>query len=204
MEGDPVNKNKKTLLLLALLLLLLAAVGGVYAAFTYEGRATNVITTGTVQLSLTEELESGQWEALENGSGDGTTSVTYHFRDVVMPGQTVAKKPVLTNVGTADFYARAKVVVTVTAADGKEQLDSSCVSFKVGDDWLLGSDGWYYYCTAMAPADAAELFRSVSFAGGMDNAYQGCTVTIDVVAQAVQVKNNVSADVTAVQGWPAA
>lgn len=204
MEGDPVNKKKKTLLLLSLLLLLLAAVGGVYAAFTYEGRATNVITTGTVELSLTEELAEGQWDALENTTGDGTTSVTYHFKDVVMPGQTVAKKPVLTNVGTADFYARARVIVTITAADGREQLPNDCVRFSVGDDWLLGDDGWYYYCTAMAPADAAVLFENVSFAGGMGNAYQGCSVTIDVVAQAVQMKNNVSADVTAVQGWPAA
>lgn len=203
MEGDPVNKKKKTLLLLSLLLLLLAAVGGVYAAFTYEGRATNVITTGTVELSLTEELAEGQWDALENGSGDGTTSVTYHFKNVVMPGQTVAKKPVLTNVGTAAFYARAKVVVTVIAADGETELDNSCVSFDVGSDWTE-KDGWYYYHEAMAPEAAAVLFESVSFAGGMGNEYQGCSVTIDVVAQAVQEKNNVNADVTAVQGWPAA
>lgn len=201
MEGDPVNRKKKTLLLLSLLILLLAAVGGAYAYFTYEGRATNVITTGTVELSLTEELEDGKWTQLD--AADGTAAVTYHFNDVVMPGQTVAKKPVLRNVGTADFYARAKIVVAVTAADGKTPLDGNCLQFDVGSDWTDGKDGWYYYNTAMAPNAAAALFESVTFAGGMGNEYQGCTVTIDVVAQAVQTKNNVNADVTAVQGWPA-
>ena len=51
------------------------------------------------------------------------------------------------------------------------------------------------------------LFDTVTFAADMGNAYQNCTVDIDIEAQAVQVKNNpipAGGTVLDVQGWPAA
>ena len=54
MEGDSVKHKKKALAMLLALVLLIAAVGGTLAMFTREARATNVITTGTVDITLTE------------------------------------------------------------------------------------------------------------------------------------------------------
>lgn len=186
------KKTKAAALILALLLILLAGAGGVLAYFTTEGRATNVITTGTVDLQLT-----GMGGRTEDGTGIAEITAN------VMPGTAVELAPVIRNVGTAAFYTRAKVTVTVTGAD-KEPLPAECVEITVPDGWTL-SGGWYYYTQALAPAGEAPLFDGLAFDRDMGNQYQGCTVTVTVAAQGVQVKNNemTGTDVTSIKGWPA-
>ena len=46
------------------------------------------------------------------------------------------------------------------------------------------------------------LFTKVTFSEDMGNIYQGATVTIDIVAEAVQVKNNPGQTAVTAQGWP--
>ena len=213
MEGDSVNKKKKTVIVLALLLLLLAAVGGTYAYFTYEGRATNVITTGTVEIMLEEKM-------LVDGEEQSYPEDT--ITDV-MPGTTRSKIPYVENVGTASCYVRAKATVKIVGADGEElplvlENEEPVLSFDVdGETWVPAADAetgeeWYICKTVLNPAadaessgDRVKLFSTVAFSPDMGNEYQGCTVTIDVVAQAVQVKNNemTGDDVTTILGWPA-
>lgn len=210
------HKTRKiAALVLALALILVLAIGGTWAYFTYSARTTNVITTGTVQLSLTEELEDGKWEALPQGDSAEQTVSGYLFTGSVMPGQTVAKKPVIQNVGTAAFYTRAKITVTVTPADSSTvtELSNDVVQISVlSSDWLKDDDGWYYYTKPLNPAtgdqagEQAVLFEAVKFAESMGNDYQGCTVSIGIQAQAVQTANNdipATGDVTDVLGWPA-
>lgn len=210
------HKTRKiAALVLALALVLGLAIGGTWAYFTYSARTTNVITTGTVQLSLTEELKDGKWEPITQGEGPDQTVVGHLFTGNIMPGETVTKKPVIQNVGPAPFYTRAKITVTVTPAKGSNvtKLSNDVVQISVlSSDWLKGDDGWYYYTKAVNPAtgdqagEQAVLFETIKFAESMGNDYQGCTVSIGIQAQAVQTANNdipTGGDVTDVLGWPA-
>lgn len=191
------RKRKIAALVLALVLALLA-VGGTWAYFTYEGRATNVITTGTVEL----DLSNGK-------TADGLTATSNARVSHVMPGTTVEYKPKIQNVGTAPFYVRVKADVTITAAGG-DGLPGDVVTLTCDtDNWEL-HDGWYYCKKAVSPGENGKgetvtPFSAVNFDAKMGNDYQGCTVELAVVAQAVQVKNNemTDNDVTTIMGWPA-
>lgn len=193
-------KKKILVLALAAVFVSLLALGSA-AYFTVEGRATNIITTGTVSLSLDEHLEEGKWTEIKD-SNDVT--VAWRLEDRVMPGMTVAKKPTLKNDGTQPFFLRAKVQVTVT--NGGEVLPSSVVLLQQMPSGWTEQDGWLYYTQegsdAVAPGAEVVLFDGVKLAEEAGNPYQNSTVTITVQAQAVQVKNNPGETALTAQGWP--
>lgn len=195
-------KKKILVLALAMVFVSLMALGSA-AYFTVEGRATNIITTGTVSLSLDEHLEEGKWTEVKD-SNDVT--VAWQLKDRVMPGMTVAKKPTVKNDGTQPFFLRAKVQVTVT--NRGEVLPSSVVLLQQMPSGWTEQDGWLYYTQegsdAVAPGAEVVLFDGVKLAEEAGNPYQNSTVTITVQAQAVQVKNNPGTDALTAQGWPEA
>lgn len=194
-------KKKILVLALAVVFVSLMALGSA-AYFTVEGRATNIITTGTVSLSLDEHLEEGKWTEIK----DNDVTVAWQLKDRVMPGMTVAKKPTLKNDGTQPFFLRAKVQVTVT--NGGEVLPSSVVLLQQMPSGWTEQDGWLYYMPegsdAVAPGTEVVLFDGVKLAEEAGNPYQNSTVTITVQAQAVQVKNNPGKTALTAQGWPEA
>ena len=196
-------KKKILVLALAAVFVSLLALGSA-AYFTVEGRATNIITTGTVSLSLDEHLEEGQWTEIKDSND---VIVAWRLEDRVMPGMTVAKKPTLKNDGTQPFFLRAKVQVTVT--NRGEYLPSSVVLLQqMPSGWTEQADGWLYYTPegsdAVAPGAEVVLFDGVKLAEEAGNPYQNSTVTITVQAQAVQVKNNPGETALNAQGWPEA
>lgn len=195
-------KKKILVLALAVVFVSLMALGSA-AYFTVEGRATNIITTGTVSLSLDEHLEEGKWTEVKDSNA---VTVAWQLNDRVMPGMTVAKKPTLKNDGTQPFFLRAKVQVTVT--NGGEVLPSSVVLLQQMPSGWTEQDGWLYYTQegsdAVAPGAEVVLFDGVKLAEEAGNPYQNSTVTITVQAQAVQVKNNPGTDALTAQGWPEA
>ena len=203
MEGDSVKHKKKALAMLLALVLLIAAVGGTLALFTREARATNVITTGTVDITLTE---TGSGTPIEDPDGNQTGLAFTN----IMPGTAVTKTPNIENTGTADAYVRAIVTVTIKAADGVTELPSGApvVTFNIdGGKWVTKSgEQYYYYNKVLTPGESVDLFNQVTFDPAMGNEYQGCTVTVSIQAQAVQAKNNeipVGGSILDVKGWPA-
>ena len=207
MEGDSVKHKKKALAMLLALVLLIAAVGGTLALFTREARATNVITTGTVDITLTE-TGSGTPILDDNGNQTGLAFTN------IMPGTAVTKTPNIENTGTADAYVRAIVAVTITAADGVTELPTvlrsgaPVVTFNIdGGKWVTkAGEQYYYYNKVLTPGESVDLFNQVTFDPAMGNEYQGCTVTVSIQAQAVQAKNNeipVGGSILDVNGWPA-
>ena len=192
--------------MLLALVLLIAAVGGTLALFTREARATNVITTGTVDITLTE---TGSGTPIEDPDGNQTGLA---FKNI-MPGTTVTKIPTIKNSPTAaDAYVRAIVTVTIKAADGVTKLPTvlrsgaPVVTFNIDDkDWVTQA-GVNYYHEVLTPGKSVDLFNQVTFDPAMGNEYQGCTVTVSIQAQAVQAKNNeipVGGSILDVNGWPA-
>ena len=191
---------KKKLLSLALLTILLSLMAlGSAAYFTYEGRATNVITTGAVIMELNEvQLINGEELPYPKGPITG-----------VMPGRAVSKIPYVEAMqGTQPFYTRVKINMTATLADGPLVSDADAARYFLlnydSENRTQGADGWWYYLGQLEAGQRAALFTQVSFAPELPNSYQNCRVVIDVIARATQVKNNPIPEggYTAIVGWP--
>ena len=198
---------KKKLLAVAVLVICLSIISaGTWAAFTAEGRATNVITTGSIEVVLNEWANADKTEEFKDVEG-------------VMPGTEVTKIVEVENTGTGDAWVRVWLNVSVAekltatnktpvclpltiTVDGREvdvvELDLNT------DDWTPGEDGYYYYNSKLgAGKTSAELFTTVEFHPNMGNEYQNCQAIIDVAVEAVQVANNGTSAMTAL-GWPEA
>ena len=188
--NEVVPEMKRKLVLTSAVVLILALLAaGTFAYFTKDARATNVITTGTISIQLNDSITGGTEK--ENGwtlSG-------------VMPGQAVEKAVSVTNTGTSPAWLRVKLDISVTGANGKP-LDLTfgdkrdVLTFTTGDGWFY-HDGYYYYSAPVAEkTSTADFFAkkdgqpTLMLNPQLPNDYQGCTVTVAVQAQAVQVKNN--------------
>ena len=191
---------RKKLLGVSLIIILLSlAAYGTWAYFTAEARTTNVITTGTIDISLIETTidEEGNTVAFPQEGISG-----------VMPGQAVDKLVTVANEGTGESWIRAGIVCRIVAADGSElplvlENGEDVLSFDINEEMWTEQDGFYYYADAVkAEASTEQLFTQVTFNKAMGNEYQNCTAYVDVAAQAVQVKKN-GETVFDAAGWPA-
>ncbi len=191
---------KRKIFLMSLLVICTAILASsTIAYFTAEETAHNVITTGYIDITLVEEMEQS----------DGT-KVPFPDTPIggAMPGTSVSKMVSVDNTGDNTAWIRLGVKVRITAADGRTELPiqlgdgTPAVSYTV--DWTKWTmkDGWYYYNESVAPdASTALLFDRVHFSPAIGNAYQGCTVSVDVTAQATQTANNGDTVMDAA-GWP--
>ena len=191
---------KKKLIAAALLVMGIAILSaGTIAYFTSQTTAHNVITSGGVDITLEEWADE-----------DCTTPYPTDKAVPVMPGESITKIVTVKNTD-ADAFVRAQFHITVLDADG-DQIDpedlpnlDKAIVIECGADWQKGADGWYYYAEPLKVGQVTPpLFSEVVFDGpNMTNEYQNCTVTVDVIAQAVQVANNGESALDA-QGWPEA
>lgn len=177
---------------LAIMLAILAA--GTLAYFTAEGRTRNVITTGSIKISVIEqqlvddELVAYPSEKITN----------------VMPGAEISKIVTIKNTGSSEAWIRVKVEKSITRADEGE-ANVSLVQLNFDEDNWVEKDGYYYYKNPVLTGDSTTaLFDTVTFDPQMGNEYQNCEASINVIAQAVQTANNTPADgdVLKVAGWP--
>ena len=110
--------NKKKSIAVAIVLALVLLIGGMLAYFTDTETAQNVFTLGDVDITLTET----NWVAT-NGQG-------------VVPGQTIPKNPVITNVKDTPAYVFAEVVVPCYATTGST-VDADLFTYTVNSGWTL-------------------------------------------------------------------
>lgn len=123
-----------------------------------------------------------------------------------MPGRVVSKIVTVKNE-SASAYIRSRHIVEIKDENGdimelsREELDSFISVFGTDDNWIF-SDGWYYYKLPLEKGESTKaLFEAVEFSAvNMDNRYQGCIISLNVEAQAVQAAHN-GDDVLKVQGW---
>ena len=175
---------------IAIMLAILAA--GTIAYFTAEGRARNVITTGSVEIELKEWADENKTEPFKNLEG-------------VMPNTTVTKIAEIKNIGKSDAWIRVKIQKSIELKyEGNP--DTDLVELNLNDtDWITDGE-YYYYKNALKPGETTTpIFTSVTFKAAMGNEYQGAKATVDIYAQAVQTANNpaTDGDVKTVKGWPA-
>ena len=177
----------------AIMLAILAA--GTIAYFTAEGRAHNVITTGSINITVVEQQKG------ENG-----TTVEYPKNPItnVMPGAEISKIVTIRNDGKSTAWIRVKVGTEIKLV-GEGVADTSLIVLNFDDKNWTEKDGYYYYNKPVDPTESTTaLFDTVKFDTRMGNEYQNCTVNINIYAQAVQTaNNNPEGGVTEVKGWPA-
>ena len=101
------------------------------------------------------------------------------------------------------FYLRVKIVYGI---DSQELSAEDCFKLNIDEtNWEL-HDGWYYYKGIVAPGETTpNVFSHVEIVGSkVDNSYLGKTLTLSVVAHAVQSENNPvdGTDTYNASGWP--
>lgn len=119
------------------------AVGGTLAWFTDTETATNVVTTGNVNIAWYEHgpYEEG-FQKITNGN-PGITFGKGENEEPVTPGATLTKEAKVGNIGKNSALIRAKI--KYVAADGTE-LESSDITVKLTEDsgWFVEGDYYYY------------------------------------------------------------
>ena len=114
------------------------AVGGTLAWFTDTETATNVVTTGNVDIAWYERDDTGDFNKMD---GDG---LEFGEDTPVTPGAELTKEAKIKNEGKNAAYIRAKITVDEKVAD--------IVKFDIASDkWENGEDGYYYYKEIVAP-----------------------------------------------------
>ena len=165
-------KTKKLVaLVLVAVLAITSVVGTTLAYFTDSKEATNTFTVGDVKIELTETL----WDAEE--------------KDDVYPGEPLAKNPVVTNKGSNPCFVR----IEVTGWDcldpaGDITYRTDYVDGKLGDNWVIGGDGYFYY-TEVLEADkfTDALFDQIVIRTDLTNGYDA-SYSLVVKAEAVQAQ----------------
>ena len=109
---------KSSALIIALALILVLAVGGTVAyIFTHTGPVINTFTPADAKITVNEEISSNQ-----------KTSIT-----------------VVNNSTGVPVYIRVALVANMIDKDKNVTGAASVPTFTLGDNWLVGNDGYYYY-----------------------------------------------------------
>ena len=183
-------KIKIRAIALALVAILLALMGQpTLAYFQTVGKATNVVTSGSIQMRIHETTDQGT-----PFPEDGV---------YVMPGDVVSKRVTVENDCTHPFYLRVKILYGI---DSKELSADDCFKLNINEQHWELHEGWYYYKGVVEPGQTTpEVFSHVEMVGSeLDNSYLGKTLTLTVNAHAVQSENNPITDgkTYTASGWP--
>lgn len=170
-------KKKILALTLCVVMAAIAIVGGTLAYFTDTDKATNTFTVGNVDIDLTEP----KWDA--DGSEDAPE---------VYPGEALAKDPTVTNIGANPCFVRIKVTGwDCLAPAGNITYRTDYVDGKLGDNWVLYEDGYYYYTEVLAVGATTDaLFDQIVIPTALENLGEDVenNFNIDVFAEAVQAQ----------------
>lgn len=185
-------KKKLVLSVAAVAMVGTLAVGGTLAWFTDTETATNVVTTGKVDIVLNED-----------GGKDGVVTEEGLSYNDVMPGDTFQKTVTIKNVEN-DAYVRAKIIVsgtdTILGTFGDESKDNDIAFGGLENlEWVKSDEGYtatvYRDGTMTKNDDSWTVFENITIPGkAWDNAFTNEEFTIKVVAEAIQSSNFESAE----------
>ena len=185
-----MGKVKLKLLLVALVAIMVTYFSqSTLAYYTTVGKATNVVTSGDIQLIIHEKTADGS-----NFPAEGV---------YIIPGDVVSKQVTIENVCKHPFYLRVKVVSgmqgSALPADDLFKLDLNQTH------WTVQEDGYLYYNSILQPGETTPaVFTQVEIVGDKVNlSHVGQTLTLTVAAYAVQSENNPADAPWEAAGWPA-
>ena len=182
-------KAKSRLLLIALAAILATVLTQpTLAYYTTVGKATNVVTSGSISLQIHEKTADGS-----NFPAEGI---------YIIPGDIVSKQVSVENICDHPFYLRVKLVSGST----HEALSAEdCLKMDINTtDWTY-LDGFYYFNRILQPDEVTSaLFTQVEIVGSkVDQTHIGSTLSLTVNAYAVQSENNPADHPWDAAGWPA-
>ena len=168
-------KKKIIAVCLIVALAAIAVVGGTLAWFTDDEVATNVFTVGNVDITLTEP----NWTS--TGSQDAPE---------VYPGEPLAKDPTVKNDGANPCFVRIKVTgLDCLAPASNITYRTDYVTGKLGDHWVDGGDGYFYYDQVLAVGATTDaLFDQIVIPTDLTNGDATTLHNVVVTAEAVQAQ----------------
>lgn len=159
------------------------------AYYQTVGKATNVVTSGNIQLIIHEKTDQGT-----EFPADGV---------YILPGDVVSKEVSIENDCAHPFYLRVKMVYGTNAQDLTAE---DCLKLNINSEHWQLHDGWYYYKDVVNPGETTpNVFSHVEIVGSkVDTGHIGKVLTLTVNAQAVQSENNPITDgnIYTASGWP--
>ena len=170
-----MSKRKILALASAVCMVAILAIGGTLAYFTSTKEATNTFTVGNVDITLTEP----KWE----GSGSQDAPEVY-------PGEPLAKDPTVKNTGANPCFVRIKVTgLDCLAPAGNITYRTDYVNEKIGDNWELHTDGYFYYNKVLeVGATTDALFDQIVIPTNLTNGDAEKEFNVVVTAEAVQAQ----------------
>ena len=185
-----LNKIKAKIFIVALVASVMAFIStSTLAYYQTIGKATNVVTSGNIRFLIHEMTDQGT-EFPKEGV-------------YIVPGDIVSKKVSIESDCEHPFYLRVKMIYGV---DAIELTAEDCFKLNINEEYWELHDGWYYYKGIVEPAETTpDVFSHVEIVGSkVDNNYLGKTLTLTVLAQAVQSENNPITDgnTYTASGWP--
>ncbi|MBR2047598.1 MAG: hypothetical protein IJ960_03285 [Oscillospiraceae bacterium] len=159
------------------------------AYYSLIGKATNVVTSGDIQLVIHEYTADGS-PFPEEGV-------------YIIPGDIVGKTVVIENVCGHPFYLRVRLV---NGIDSQELSAEEVFRVNLNESaWTSREDGCIYYNEILQPGESTPpVFTQVEIVGDkVDQNYIGKTLTLTVTAQAVQSEHNPAQHPWEAAGWPA-
>lgn len=160
-------KKKLGLITATVALGALLAVGGTLAWFTDTETATNVVTTGNVQVAIQENGTE-----MEPGGG-------IEFEGPQTPGQTLDKAVAIINKGANDAYVRVQIT---------NDADLN-LTFSNSSNWTLYS-GYYYYTKVLSADTTTDtLLSTIGIPSTWDNSYTDKELDVVINVEAIQSDN---------------
>lgn len=167
-------KRKVTAITLCVAMLAIAIVGGTLAYFTDTANKENNFTVGDVDIDLTEP----KWD--EEGSKDA---------DTVYAGEPLAKDPTVTvNEQSNPCFVRVSVSnLDQFGNKGMITYRTDYVTDKLGDNWVLHTDGYYYYNKVLNAGETTDaLFDQIVMPTGLTGGEEAQPIVVQ--AEAVQAQ----------------
>ena len=157
------------------------------AYYTTIGRATNVVTSGDVQLQIHEKTADGS---------DFPAEGVY-----IIPGDIVSKQVYVENICDHPFYLRVRLV---GGSDNQSLSAEDCLRMNIDTQNWTQVDGFYYFNHILQPGETTPaLFTEVEIIGSkVDQTHIGSTLSLTVNAYAVQSENNPAEHPWDALGWP--
>lgn len=183
----------KLLLLVCALIVLGSLVAGTAAYYTKDATATNVVTTGKIDLEIIEMTDSDT-AFPESGI-------------VVLPGATVSKIVTVKNTSGHPAHVRVQLSKFVSIKElTADFMDNGILTTDFNsEDWTVGDDGFIYYNDVLEPGKETSPVISEVYISGpkTDNKYRGADFTLKIDVYGVQSENNGTTWAEAA-GWPSA
>lgn len=162
-HAAPRGMKRSLVLVVSLLALLLVVAGGTLAWLTAQDSVSNTFTPAHVTCNVDETFQ------------DGTKS------DVMIK-----------NTSDIPVYIRASIIVTWKDSNGNvygQKPASSDYDMKMAanSDWVLGTDGYYYYTSPVAVGDTTgTLISSCTVKAGATPPGDDYKLSVEIIAEAIQ------------------